>query len=91
MAIGGHGNLLTALEVIGPNDATVTIHALPMGVGIAVVEAHRQAIATNVPIATVDVKTAVLIPSAHILVSATQATNVVQATGNDAIVSVKIT
>lgn len=64
MVVGDHGNLLTCtqppvLVVIGPDGVTATIHPLPTGVGIAGVVARRQAIVTNVPMATVDVNTAV--------------------------------
>lgn len=64
MAIGVHGNLMTgtqppALEVIGPDGATVTIHPLPTGVGIAVVVARGRLIVMSVTMVTGDVNTAV--------------------------------
>ena len=64
MVIGVHGNLMTgtqppAPEVIGPNGATVTIHPLPTGVGVAEVVARCRSIAMSVTMATGDVNTAV--------------------------------
>ena len=64
MVIGVHGNLMTgtqppALEVIGPDGVTVTIHPLPTGVGVAVVLARGRSIVMSVTMATGDVNTAV--------------------------------
>ena len=64
MVVGVHGNLMTGtqppvLEVIGPDGATVIIHPLPTGVGVAVVVARGRSIVMSVTMATEDVNTAV--------------------------------